>query len=94
MRIVTPQAHTLFLVPFLFLLSISSSSSTNASKKDYICNFWKDYRTRITRSQTKKVDKLVKNIKTRTKKCGRAEKAKVSLKLADEVEDDSAKGKS
>ncbi|KAK4361760.1 hypothetical protein RND71_017001 [Anisodus tanguticus] len=50
-------------------------------------------RTRITRSQTKKVDKLVKNIKTRTKKCGRAEKAKVSLKLADEVEDDSAKVK-
>ncbi|KAK4349797.1 hypothetical protein RND71_029110 [Anisodus tanguticus] len=47
--------------------------------------------TRITRSQTKKVDKLVKNIKTRAEKCGRPEKAKVSLKLADEDEDDSSK---
>ncbi|KAJ8535478.1 hypothetical protein K7X08_023198 [Anisodus acutangulus] len=49
--------------------------------------------TRITRSQTKKVDKLVKNIKTRSKKCDRPEKAKVSLKLVDEDEDDSAKVK-
>ncbi|KAJ8556256.1 hypothetical protein K7X08_023014 [Anisodus acutangulus] len=47
--------------------------------------------TRITRSQTKKVDKLVKNIKTRTKTYGRPEKAQVSLKLADEDEHDSAK---